>query len=440
MKSKGIETIEQGVLCVLLNDSHAIIPVLDVLDSETYFGTELHRKVFGGIVELTKQATVPNVYTVSDKTGVPIAELQRIAAGFNTKQSKEVLYSAELIARSAQYRELRRAHREAGEVIEEAEDKGKNPNDVRLLCAEMMTVDMANDKEESPEVSAVTQRLDAEIAAISTGEAGIALSQRLRFLQDKTSGFRPGHIWMITAPYKGRKTTLLRNLIIDACRAGATVSMFALEGTETGTSAGLLAMLATEKLLTWGCHEEAHLSETFIIRGSRNEAQQQAITDARKELDGWRLRIYDARKGITNPERLMRLIKRDRFLFGMDVYALDYLQLLGEGQLFERMEASTHKLQQLTVTERVTALILAQLNEATIRETEESYSPGVKGGGDPAAASDFLIRTKYDGAKTPNILTVQLKLARHARPGTQRYVINAPSGLVIREDGKANEE
>jgi len=232
----------------------------------------------------------------------------------------------------------------------------------------------------------------------------------------------------------------MRNLVMHACRAGASVSVFALEGTEAGTYAGLTALLATERLLAKGHTEQAHLSETFILRGQRDSLQQQAIAEARAELDKWSLRIYDARKGITNPDKLIHFIKRDRFMFDLQVYAVDYLQLLGEGKLFDRIESATHRLQQITVEERLTALILAQLNEATIRENAETYSPGIKGGGDPAAASDFLIRTKYDGASTPNVLTVQLKLARHARPGTQRYRINAPSGLILEEEGKEADE
>lgn len=439
MKLNSAATIEQSVLCVLLNDSHAIIPVLDVLDTPDVFGSDLHRRVYAAILELTKAAVVPNVYTVSDKTGLPLAELQRLAAGFSTKQSREVIYSAELLVKAAGYRELYGLHGAAREVIEEAETKGSDPNEVKLFCAQLMTENLNRNKDESPRIDEVSKRFDAEVAALDSGEAGIDLGPTLRFLQDKALGLRPGHIWMITAPYKGRKTTLMRNLVIQACREGASVSVFALEGTETGAYAGLTALLATERLIAWGCPDEAVLSETFILRGYRSDVQQQAIAEARTELDGWNLRIYDARKGIAQPDKLLRYIKRDRFLFGLNVYAVDYLQLLGEGKLFDRIESTTHRLQQVTVEERLTALILAQLNEATIRESEDTYSPGVKGGGDPAAAADFLLRTKYDGKSAPGVLTVELKLARHARPGKQRYAINAPSGLILREDGKESE-
>ena len=437
MKSNGIAANERAVLCVLLNDSHAIIPVQNVLDDPQMFSETLHRQVYAAVLELTRQSIVPNVYTVSEKTGIALADAQKLAAGFNTKMSREVLYSADLILREAAWRKLEQAVAESEAVIKERRGE---PEEVGLFCAQMLTVSIDKRNDESPQVEEVSKRFDAEVVAVANGSAGVQLGSKLAFLQDKTSGLRPGHIWMITAPYKGRKTTLMRNLVLQACRSGASVDVFALEGTETGTYAGLTAMLATEKLLTWGCREQAFLSETFIMRGQRSPDQEQAISEARAELNKWNLRIYDARKGITNPDKLLHFIKRDRFMFDLGVYAVDYLQLLGEGKLFDRIESATHHLQQVTVEERLTALILAQLNEATIWQKDESYSPGVKGGGDPAAAADFLIRTKYDGATAPDILTVQLKLARHARPGTQRYVINPQSGLILREDGRASEE
>jgi replicative DNA helicase len=282
--------------------------------------------------------------------------------------------------------------------------------------------------------------VDVEIADLASGASGISLGENLAWLQDKTSGFRAGHIWIIAAPYKGRKTTLLRNMLIAPCRAGASVSLFALEGTEAGSYAGLVAMLATERLLDQGLGVQAFLSEMSILQGARTPAQQQAIADSRKEIDSWNLRIYDGRSGITQPDKLAHFIKRDRIMHGLNIFAVDYLQLLGGGKLFDRMEESTHQLQRITVEEGLTAILLAQKNEATIDQKGEKYSPGVKGGGDAAAAADFLLCTQYDGGKKPNDLTIQLKLARHARPGSQTYRINAQCGLILTSIGKEGTE
>jgi replicative DNA helicase len=432
-----INEAERAVLCVLLNDSHAIIPVMDVLEDPDLFSLPLHAKVYGAILALTRAATLPNVYTVADKSGIPVADLQAMAAGFNTKLSREIVYTADIIRKDAYYRRVRDA---AAQVSELANVKTDDPQGLAVVCAEMLMGSADTKNESSPSIGEVSKRFDVEVAGIADGDAGISLGSKLDWLQGKTAGFRPGHIWVIAAPYKGRKTTLMRNLIIGPCRAGASVDLFALEGTDNGTYAGLVAMLATERLLSRGYVTEAILSETFVLRGTRSSSIQDAISQARAEIDGWNLRVYDGRRGITQPDRLAHFIKRDRIIHGLNIFAVDYLQLLGDGKLFERMEASTHLLQRIAVESGLTAILLVQQNEATIGQAADNYSPGVKGGGDAAAAADFLIRTKYNGEATPDTLTVQLKLARHARPGAQSYRINAQSGLIVSPYGRAEEE
>jgi replicative DNA helicase len=428
---------ERAILCVLLNDAYAIIPLLEVLPEADAFSNEQHRRIYASILELTRSAIVPNVYTVADKSGLTVTELQTLASGFNTKQSKEVLYTADIIRKDAACRRVRSALAQATELAAANVD---DPQGLAVVCAEMVIGSAEATAPSDAMMSAISKRFDVEVAGMASGDAGISLGHKLDWLQGKTAGFRQGHIWVLAAPYKGRKTSLMRNLIIAPCRTGAAVDIFALEGTETGTYASLVAMLATERLITRGDKALAVLSETFVLRGSRSAEQQQAISEARAEIDGWNLRIYDGRAGIAQPDRLLHFIKRDRILYGLNIFAVDYLQLLGDGKLFERMEASTHRLQRITVEEGLTAILLVQQNEATIGQSEDRYSPGVKGGGDAAAAADFLLRTKYNGEGTPDLLTIQLKLARHARPGSQVYRINPQSGLLLNAYGKAEEE
>lgn len=295
-------------------------------------------------------------------------------------------------------------------------------------------------------------RIMAEVRGLVADDVTQPLAEAVTagFYYDPIIGIETGwaETWDVTVPedhsfvsngFISHNTTLMRNMVIAACRAGASLDIFALEGTESDTYASLTAMLATEKLLAWGFKPMAQLSETFMLRGIRTPEQQRAITDGRAELDSWNLRIYDARKRIARPDRLIHFIKRDRVLHGLNVYVVDYLQLLGDGKLFDRMESSTHRLGNLTVEEGLTAILIAQQNEATIGQSADNYSPGVKGGGDAAAVADYLLTTKYNSAGTPDVLTVNLKLARHTRPGIQNYWINPDAGLLLGPYGKAEE-
>jgi replicative DNA helicase len=427
-----VET-ERAVLCVLLNDSYAIMHVMGVLETPDNFSTVEHQAVYGAILTLTKELTVPNVHTVAARLGWTVDRLQAIAEGFTTKDSQEVVYLAEVVAKAARWRRqlaaLEEVERRAAEPQENVEDFAE------WAASKLMQVgESRNDRD--PSIQAVAERAEAEIAQLAdTGLTGTDVGWP--WLNAKTGGLGAGHVWILAAPYKGRKTSFARNLVIDVCRNGGAMDWFAAEGDQGSTWAGLLAMMATELLYQWGEHDLMALSETFIRRGMRMERIQDSISQAKAELEGFNLRIYDGRDRIHTAEQIAAKVKRDQFLFGTGAFVVDYMQLLGTGKLFDRMETSTHTLQTLIQTQGLTGILLTQLSESTIwleddDDADEHYSPGVKGGGDIPAAADFLFTTRYRSA-TPDLLTVKLKLARHSRPGWCKYHINAPSGRILEE-------
>ena len=431
--SGGIVETERAVLAVVMNDSHAIFPVMEVLDDPDDFQEQLHRSIYTAIIDLTREDIVPNIHTVSERTRIPIEALQEISKRFNTKANKEVRYLAEVVAREATWRRINEALDSAKELAAE------KPTDIEgfvFLSVEMITSTSESKDERDPAVPSVNERLDGEIqqfAALRDGEL-IGYTTGLKWLDIKAGGLSPSHMWVISAPYKGRKTSLLRNFIVDACSAGASFDVMALEGDQNSTAASLRAMVATDILAAQGLTEEMALSELMVKRGMHTREQRDALEKARKIVDGWNLRIYDGHDRISAVESIAYKVKRDKFLHGLNIIALDYIQLLGDGKLFERLEHSTHIMQRLAVEEGITVILLAQLNESTIwsmGKPEESYSPGVKGGGDVPAAADFLLRTTYNGNETPDRLGLQMKLARHAQPGEIEYKINKQSGRIM---------
>ena len=74
--------------------------------------------------------------------------------------------------------------------------------------------------------------------------------------------------------------------------------------------------------------------------------------------------------------------------------------------------------------------MLNQKNEEGVRGSGESYSPNVKGGGDAAAAADFLLIPKID-KDVPNAMNLELKLSRHTRTGNGTHIIAPSSGLIL---------
>jgi replicative DNA helicase len=430
---KATVEAEQAVLAVLLNDSHAVIHVMEVVQPSD-FGDPLRAAIYATVLECVKAGVVPNIHTVGARLlSVDIDTLKAISGHFNTKVNREVIYIADEVKTAATVRRVQEA---VGHISTEADKAPRDLDGFVQFSVEILTGAIEGHANQDASIGAALAELDATIQRAACGVRGITTGSR--WLDGKTGGLMPATVWMIAAAYKQRKTTLMRNMVIAACKAKASVDVFALEGDRQGTTAGLIAMLATDLLYQADCDPaEMVLSETWIATARSTATQKAAIDAAWAELATWNLRIYDAKHGVCNPAKLALKVKRDKFMYGVQVFFVDYLQRLsGAGTLYERVESGTRQLQDLIGQEGITGVILAQLNEETVRQSDdsESYSPGVKGGGDPAAAADYLLRTKYD-ANSPDELTVQLKLARHAQPGSCKYAINRQSGLIINELG-----
>ena len=86
-------------------------------------------------------------------------------------------------------------------------------------------------------------------------------------------------------------------------------------------------------------------------------------------------------------------------------------------------------MQQTAATEDVVFGMLAQRNEMAIRATD-TYSAGVKGGGDASAAADAMLIPHID-EETPTLFGIQLKYSRHTGTGSGTHLINPSSGLIL---------
>lgn len=438
MPSDTITAVERKVICVILNDMEALVPVADVLPEPRFFQDERCAAAYRAVQDIAKSGVPATMPGVAEHLGWPLPAVQDLAIGYSTKDAREVVYLAEMIAREGQRRLLQQALREAAELADQPTE------DVAGLAMWTMNMIAGTSAEiggrRDSGVASIESEMDTVLASIERRSGILGLPTRFDWFNDKTFGLCPATIWILSGPYKaGRKSTMMRNLTIDACRAGGSVDIFALEGDRVSTYAGLLAMLATERLLKWRLTDECILSDTFILRGIRTEMQSAAIAEARAELRAFNLRIYDGRDGIGDAGRIGVKVRRDKMLAGLQVFFVDYLQLIGSAnaKLFDRVEASSHAMQRLAVEQEVCAVLIAQMPESAIWQLKEgesdgSYAGGIKGGGDPAAAADYLFRSMVSQSD-PTLLNVELKLARHARPGKIRLVLNEQSGWVIRQ-------
>lgn len=436
MAAEGAATLERTLLAGLLRGGNELAEVQRVIGAAQAFTDSRHGAIYGAICHLFMKGEPVNPYTVAELSGVPSAALVKLAERVQPARA-DVLALAKLLRERADDRSDRAmAERVLAMFGEPAEDRRE-----RLLVAARLILDRLDHTSgyRDPGIASATARMEEEMRLYAEGDL-IGPSSGLDWFDSRTAGLAPGNVWTIAGPYKGRKTTLLRNILIGACARGASMSMFALEGSQSQTVASLQAMLATKRLVAWGKGDEAKLTPVFVLRGRRTAAQAEALEEARQELAGYNLRVYDAKDGIFNVDVVRSLIRRDKMLHGLNAFALDYLQLLGaDGTgIFERMEGNARIMQRTAEEEAVTAVLLAQLNEGAIalmdsgEASDGRTSPGVKGGGDVPAASDYFFMTRYKQA-APNELGVHLWLARFVGTGKVAFEINPHSGLILHQ-------
>jgi len=285
----------------------------------------------------------------------------------------------------------------------------------------------------------------------------------LAWLDGLTSGFAAGDVWMIAGAYKMRKTTLMINLCLHLAMKGISTTFLSREMNRKQVAAQMIAMLAVGDLLEHGEYEtkfkdhndkDAYLNwiaprKLMQVRSgyrSWDSRKVRAIDAARVKYKalGKVMRIYDTTPdngGLSDIASAQNCVKRDLFLYNTQVVFVDYLQLFNApvSGTYEQAAYNSRTFQEIAKRDPLTMVIAAQRNEEAIKNTEESYSPGIKGGGDAAAVADFALQTRYKfGANSDETkLEIAMTLSRHGSGGSDtKHIANIHpnSGLLLDSD------
>jgi hypothetical protein len=281
-----------------------------------------------------------------------------------------------------------------------------------------------------------------------------AIRTGIPFIDTISGGLQRDQIWWFVGAYKSGKSSLMRNVLINAAEAGASVTLAGFEGSQKMAIAQIVAMFAAAWLYKNGHHAQrdkhgvplGNLSASILLQMGNNykrllhPLQVEAVSQgsARFKALGDRLRIYDKTRvngGLSDLNTLHALIMRDKQMYGVDVVAVDYLQLISGGgrSTYEKVSYHSTMLQEYALKYGINMLVLAQRNEEAINGSGDSYSPGVKGGGDAPSTADYLfvIQHKKDADASPG-LTVKLTHSRHAPPSRAMDLpTHLPTGLIL---------
>ncbi len=277
----------------------------------------------------------------------------------------------------------------------------------------------------------VTLDVDPSVAAIYNRSLEVNpnpyFPSGLEAIDRNVKGLRAGHMWVISAPYKGRKTSVALNIVAAQLRAGKSVMYIALEDDDQAFLDKLVAI--------WG-----NIAHDEVTARSSGGVETERVRLARAEVAKTKLRIYDAKKQIHNWRILTSLIASDRMRFGStDVVVVDYIQAYSVD--YAVLQEIIPALIRTAAEQQIAVVVLSQMNNADLRNLRGN-SPGgqdgflaTKGTGDLGAACHVGIEIGRD-LQIPGELMLSVKVARNGQAQRTFAEINEASATILKNSSK----
>ncbi|MBD3261575.1 MAG: hypothetical protein GF334_07835 [Candidatus Altiarchaeales archaeon] len=434
---RWLELSSKIISCVL-NDKGAIIVIYEEIGGgkENIFHPKV-RSIWGAIEKAADDSQPPLTDIILNR--VPDAQkglVQMISAQFNEADNANLRFLIRELDQLGLVIEIRQVGKELSEIDLNSIDKVERLES-RWLEAK------SRQQRRSPDATDLDEVLwknlsEASIQPVLTG---------FDWIDDPIEGlggFWPGKNYWLVAAYKMGKTSVARNILLTAAKAGTPTTFFAAEGTRTRFVLDCQVMLAVELLLNEGhSFENIRLSSKLIMWMSAQKDwtlssdEYNALNQARAIWRDLSVRVYDSQDGIKDLTAMQAAIKRDKMDRGTKLFFIDYTQILGlnDKTLFERQSRAAMFVQGVANQEQVIMVALSQQNEESIKGYT-GHSTGAKGGGDANAAADGAFTLKMD--EDEPILKMSLHLGRDAGKASREHVLHLKSGLVI--DRWANRE
>jgi replicative DNA helicase len=429
------ETLATKVISVVLNDPGAIVTVSGIIGHNIHWFPVVHHPVYRSMLICQDANVAPNVTTVSARSGGELSTtyLEALAHTYTDTASRDLEQNAQALKDVGLVFEARGI----GEVlssITRPEELGNITSYVEMSLSGIT----ANRTHRDPNAKAVSEAAHQfEGSIIPTG---------LTWLDDLIGGLYTGQITWIAARYKGGKSTLLRNLVIAACRAGHHSQVFAAEGSREGFAIDVQVMLAVEHMIDVLGYDpaEIYLSRLKVKRSvlqpdkvRLHPDEIKALAHAKSEFENWPIQVYDAQDGINDLVTLAFKAKTGKLEYSTEAIFLDYAQLFslaGVSGIYEQAAATAIFLQKLAAQQDLSVTVIAQLNQGGVRDTGKGgHVAAISGGGTAAATADYLFQpdiVRPEGQKFA-VMRVPLTHSRHSEPARGAHIVHPQSGLFI---------
>ena len=369
--------------------------VYDVLEPVD-FHDPFCRDVFNAYVELISKdefATWQNIYTSNKGLQGQIDVVVFVEGFVNTAQmpgaTKNLIFRLKEESLSRQFEELMQQKSEGKDVEDKIKITTKRISDFQNKVDSI--------KSEDTSVIAVNERAEAKPkkAGIKTG---------FSLVDEYTSGFVPGHLWVLAAYTNVGKTTLACQMVDNACASGAKIDFYSLEMTE-----------------------EEILSKMKWVSKNTNNA----------DVLSHKLNI------ITKKTSIEQIVNNFNERSTPDVVFVDYLQLMdfsrGESE-YEAMTRISKELQKLSIKKEVCIVVLSQVsNEGAANKNLDVMQ--LKGSGQIAASADKVLLLRRDikdelsddESSNNSYSELVIRKNRQGRKGVQLLNFNKKTGIFTED-------
>lgn len=314
----AVPDAEQSVLGAMMIDNQMALTALSMLGNEDFYSSS-HRTIFRVISHLINQGNLADLVTVENTLSAR-GELEGIggndvllnisrATGMNVEYNCQILIQKKI---------ARQLIEKMSSIVQRAYQPSEDPdgllNEAESVLHEIMTKDMSGNTYDMKQV--MTDTLE-ELLSIQDSDNGIiGLSSGLPY--DKTtSGYQSGKVYVIAArPGMGKTAFMLHN-IQNIARDGYRCGVISLEMGYKSLGARLLLA-------------QAGVDSQKARTGRLNPGEIDALYKAASQLQNAGIWIDDTTQ--LDPSLLRVKARMMKQIHGIDLLAIDYLQLMTSGK------------------------------------------------------------------------------------------------------------
>ena len=407
-------TAEKALLGAVLKDPNIFLTVVDLVKAD-YFYLELHRVIYGVIVDLDADGRSPDIITVAE-----IARDRRVQ-GLTVAYLSELVDSCPVTLNIDHYAVLVRDYFVRRTVIDRCRDiikrstryEGKNDEYLEEVERDFLLATDVQQKVGLVSVQDVLMetldeldrrmKLEGELSGVTSG---------FRELDILTSGWQKHDLVILAARPGMGKTALGLNFVINAVKRGYTTIVFSLEMSRSQLMMRLLS-------------SETRINSSKIRNGKLTEGEQDQVLAGIKYLTKLPATFsIDDSSEITISEIRARCRRFKRDNKGkLDLVVVDYLQLIGRGSYlkYENREREisevSRNLKSLAKELDVPVVSLAQLNRSPdSRVDKRPRMSDLRESGSMEQDADlvlFIYRDEYYYANSPDAGKAELIIGKN---------------------------